>query len=107
MNVLLKREERMCELCYAGVEDEMHFMWDCEAYDRRRDRLLSDLEADVEPWVLVALRMNKRSRMMTKIELADRYRALRHITQDKKTVRLVTRYIRYCNRIRRSLSISK
>ena len=98
----LKREERTCELCYAGVEDEMHFMWDCEAYDRRRDGLLSDLEADVEPWVLVALRMNNRSRMMTKIELADRYRALRHITQDK-TVRLVTRYIRDCNRIRRSL----
>ena len=48
----LKREERICELCYAGVEDEMHFMWDCEAYDRRSGRLLSDLEAEVEPWVL-------------------------------------------------------
>ena len=60
----------------------------------------------MEPWVLAALRMNNRSRMLTKIGLADRYRALRHITQDK-TVRLVTRYIRDCNRIRRSLSNSK
>ena len=87
----LKREERTCELCYAGMEDEMHFLWECAAYDRRRGRLMSDLEAKVEPWVLAALRMNNRSRTMTKIELADRYRALRHITQDK-TVRLVTRY---------------
>ena len=98
----MKREERTCELCYAGVDDEMHFLWDCTAYDRRRGRLMSDLEAKVELWVQVALRMNNRSRMMTKIEIADRYRALRHITQDK-AVRLVTRYIRDCNRIRRSL----
>ena len=102
----LKREERVCELCYAGVEDEMHFMWDCAAYVRRRDRLLGDLGAEVEPWVTVALRKNNRSQEMTKIEIAERYRALRHITQDK-AVRLVTRYIRDCNRIRRSLSINK
>ena len=67
----LKREERTFELCYAGMEDEMHFLWECAAYDRRRGRLMSDLEAKVEPWVLAALRMNNRSRTMTKIELAD------------------------------------
>ena len=102
----LKRDERICELCYTGVEDELHFMWDCVAYDQRRERLLNDLGGEVEPWVTVALRKNNRNQTMTRIEIAERYRALRHITQDK-SVRLVARYVRDCNRIRRSLCLSK
>ena len=36
----VKQEERICQLCRNGVEDELHFIVQCTEYDELRDELL-------------------------------------------------------------------
>ena len=41
-------EDRICQLCFTAVEDEIHFLCDCTAYSSKR-RLLYDKAIELEP----------------------------------------------------------
>ena len=53
-----KLEERVCLLCGSGrVEDEMHFMLECEAYGELRGKMFNDMyeitEGRYNMWLMV------------------------------------------------------
>ena len=95
----LRRSERICPMCFGGVESEMHFLLDCPMYDDQREVLLAELK-QVEPWVASALEKHTNR---TEIGIERRFEALRWLAQDK-TILLVAQFIRNCNRIRRSFN---
>ena len=39
----LQRHERICKLCFLGVEDERHFLLECPSYEHDRSVLLEQL----------------------------------------------------------------
>ena len=42
--IKLKPEERICQLCNSKkVEDELHFLFDCKAYDKERKIFVSEM----------------------------------------------------------------
>ncbi len=43
----LKVEERICELCKNGVEDEAHFILHCPVYDGLRNKIGSSLNNSI------------------------------------------------------------
>ena len=44
-------DERVCELCNRGVEDEQHFLLECDVYDNIRIVLLNAAINEIEDFV--------------------------------------------------------
>ena len=90
----LQRHERICRLCFTGVEDERHFLLECPSYEQARSELLESLYR-VDPEQTESLR----SPANTQEAIDSQYTAIGWAM--KHEYRLVAQFIRKCNSIRR------
>ena len=82
----IDREQRFCPLCTDSIEDEIHFLIECEAYKEKREKLFTDIQKDNSNFLL------KNNLEKTKFLLSN-----------KSVVRITSRFVNECTQLRNEI----
>ena len=99
------RDERICQVCYNGVEDEKHVITKCSAYEHERRRLIDSMKRNERGGLEKMWRESKRETVANKltsfvlggrVELRDG----KIHTPSCKTLKASKRFLASCMKIR-------